>query len=139
MTPRPDRHTGDFVASRTLQVLPWGGLPWSDWCSPGGAGRTGGAEEDGVTYYGSGARGRSSGRKIAVAVLVIIGILAIIAGIVYLTEPAKSLPSILGTITHPASRADAHRTSRGWGALAVGVVLLVAAWFASRMGGSSRR
>ena len=88
---------------------------------------------------GRGARGRSSGRTIAVAVLVIIGILAIIAGIMYLAEPAKSLPSILGTITHPASRADAHRTFRGWTALAAGVICLVAAWFVSRMGKSSRR
>jgi uncharacterized membrane protein HdeD (DUF308 family) len=88
---------------------------------------------------GSGARGRSSGRMIAVAVLVIIAILAIIAGIMYLAEPAKSLPSILGTITHPASRASAHRTFRGWAALAAGVICLVAAWFVSRMGKSSRR
>jgi len=88
---------------------------------------------------GSGARGRSSGRMIAVAVLVIITILAIIAGIMYLAEPAKSLPSILGTITHPASRASAHRTFRGWAALAAGVICLVAAWFVSRMGKSSRR
>ena len=64
--------------------------------------------------HGSRARRRSSGQMIAVAVLVIIGVLAIIVGIIYLTEPAKSLPSILGTITEPASRANAHRSVRGW-------------------------
>jgi uncharacterized membrane protein HdeD (DUF308 family) len=76
--------------------------------------------------------GRSSGQTIAVAVLLIIAVLAIVAGILYLTEPAKSLPSILGTITTPASRADAHRSVRGWAALAVGVICLVAAWIIRR-------
>lgn len=80
----------------------------------------------------SGTRGRSSGQTIAVAVLLIIAVLAIVAGIIYLTEPAKSLPSILGTITTPASRANAHRTTRGWTAIAVGVICLVAAWFVRR-------
>jgi uncharacterized membrane protein HdeD (DUF308 family) len=68
----------------------------------------------------------------AVAVLVIIGVLAIIAGIMCLTEPAKSLPGILGTVTHPASRANAHRSLRGGIALVVGVVCLATAWFAGR-------
>ena len=80
----------------------------------------------------SGTRGRSSGQTIAVAVLLIIAVLAIAAGIIYLTEPAKSLPSILGTITTPASRANAHRSTRGWTAIAVGVICLVAAWFIRR-------
>jgi hypothetical protein len=83
--------------------------------------------------YASRARSRSTGRMIAVAVLVIIAILAIIAAIMYFTEPARSLPSILGTITHPASRASAHRTTRGGIALAVGVVCLAAAGFAGGM------
>jgi hypothetical protein len=85
------------------------------------------------------ARGPSPGRMIIVAVLVVIAVLAIIAAIMYLTEPARSLPGILGTITHPASRADAHRPARGWAALAVGVICLAAAGFASRLGRSSPR
>ncbi len=89
--------------------------------------------------HASRAPGQSPGRMIAVAVLVIIAVLAIIAGIMYLTEPARSLPGILGTITHPASRASAHRTVRGWTALAAGVICLAAAWFASRTGRSSPR
>ncbi len=89
--------------------------------------------------YSSRTRAWSPGRMIAVAVLVIVAILAIIAGILYLTEPAKSLPSILGTITHPASRANAHRNLRGWVALAVGVVCLVVAWFAVRTNKLSAR
>ena len=77
--------------------------------------------------------GRSPGRIILAVVLVIIGILGIIAGILYLTEPAHSLPSVLGTITyngHNHGRAYSHRTLRGAVALAVGVVVLLAGVFA---------
>lgn len=89
--------------------------------------------------YASPARGWSAGRMTAVIILVIIAVVAIIAAILFFTVPAKSLPSVLGTITHPASRASAHRTTRGAVALAVGVVCLVAAGFASRMGRRSAR
>jgi hypothetical protein len=74
-----------------------------------------------------------------VAVLAIIAVLAITAAVMYLTEPARSLPGILGTITHPASRAGAHRSTRGWVALAVGVICLAAAGLVSRLGRSSPR
>jgi hypothetical protein len=84
-------------------------------------------------------RGWSPGRVTTVAVLAIIAVLAVIAAIMYLTEPARSLPGILGTITHPASRADGHRATRGWAALAVGVICLAAAGYASRLGRSSPR
>ena len=89
--------------------------------------------------YASPARGRSAGRMALVVILVIIAVLAIIAAIFYFAEPARSLPSVLGTITHPASRADAHRTTRAWAALAVGVVCLVVAGIASRTGRPSTR
>jgi amino acid permease len=84
-----------------------------------------------VTYETQ-ASGWSSGKMAAVAVLIIIAVLAAVAGVMYLTEPAKSLPSFLGAITHPASRAAAHRSTRGIVAIAVAVVGLVAAWFVSR-------
>jgi hypothetical protein len=73
------------------------------------------------------AGGRSSGKLIVVVVLAVIGVLAIVAGVIYLIEPAKSLPSILGTITHPAARANAHRHTRGAVALVVGALCLAAA------------
>ena len=76
---------------------------------------------------------RSPGRVILAVVLVIIGILGIIAGILYLTEPAHSLPSVLGTIKyngHNHARAYSHRTLRGAVSLAVGVVVLLAGIFA---------
>ena len=82
-------------------------------------------------------QGRSAGKLTAVVILAIIGVLAIIAGIMYFTEPAKSLPSFLGAITSPASRAAAHRSTRGIVALVVGVVLLVAAGLTTRLGRSS--
>lgn len=84
------------------------------------------------------ARSWSPGKTTAVVVLAIIGILAIVAGVMYFTEPAKSLPSFLGTITTPASRAAAHRSTRGIVALVIGVVFLLAAGFTTRLGRSAR-
>ncbi len=75
---------------------------------------------------------------VAITVLAIIGLLAIIAGIMYFAEPAKSLPSILGSISHPASRAAAHRSTRGIVALVVGVVCLIGVWFVNRARTASR-
>lgn len=90
-----------------------------------------------MTYAGQ-ARGWSAGRVVTVVVLAIIAIVAIVAAVLYFTEPAKSLPSVLGTITHPASRASAHRTLRGGITLVVAVVFLVAAVLAGKMGRSAR-
>ncbi|HUZ22418.1 MAG TPA: hypothetical protein VMV07_01490 [Streptosporangiaceae bacterium] len=83
------------------------------------------------------AGGRSSGKTVAVVVLLVIAVLTIVAGVIYLIEPAKSLPSILGTITHPAARADAHRHTRGTVALIVGVLCLAAAALVGLRGKSS--
>jgi hypothetical protein len=83
------------------------------------------------------AHGRSTGKLTAVVILAIIAVLAIIAAIIYFTEPAKSLPSVLGTITSPASRAAAHRSTRGIISLVIGVVFLAAAGLTSRLGRSS--
>jgi hypothetical protein len=89
--------------------------------------------------YASDARGWSAGKIALVAVLAVVGVLVLVAAILFFTEPAKSLPSILhSTITHPAGRANAHRSTRGIVAIAVAVVLLVAAAITGRMGRSSR-
>ena len=82
---------------------------------------------------------RTPGKTIAMAVLVIIAVLAIIAGIMYLIEPAKSLPSVLGTITSPHSRANSPRMLRGAGALVIGVLCLGGAWLVNRGGSTARR
>ena len=81
------------------------------------------------------ASGRSSGKTIITVVLVVIAVLAIVAGIIYFIEPAHSLPSFMGKITHPPhslSRANASRSLRGAGAVVVGVICLVAAFFVNR-------
>jgi uncharacterized membrane protein HdeD (DUF308 family) len=76
---------------------------------------------------------RSTGRTVAAVVLGIIGILLVIAAILYFTTPAHSLPSVLGAIAyngHNHSRAYSHRSLRGIVSIIVGVICLVAAWFA---------
>jgi len=91
-----------------------------------------------MTYESSTGTGRSTGKTAAVAVLVVIAVLALVAGVIYLAEPAKSLPSVMGAIT-TGSRATEHRDLRGWVSIVIAVVLLVAAWFTARMKGSARR
>jgi len=60
-------------------------------------------------------------RTLAAVVLVVIGLIAVVVGVIYLTVEAKSLPSILGQL-HGVT---GHRSARGIAALIVGVVLLV--------------
>ncbi len=61
------------------------------------------------------------GQRLALAgILLILGLLALIAGILYFTVEAKSLPSILGQL-HGYS---GHRSKRGIGAVVIAVVLL---------------
>jgi amino acid permease len=67
-------------------------------------------------------------RTVAAAVLVVIGIVALVVGVIYLTVEAQSLPSILGQL-HGIS---GHRSARGIGAVIVGVVLLVAGFLLAR-------
>jgi amino acid permease len=62
----------------------------------------------------------TSQRALAVALLVAIGLLALAAGVVYLTVEAKSLPSFMGQLHGDT----AHRSLRGIVAIALGVVLL---------------
>jgi hypothetical protein len=89
--------------------------------------------------YANSPRGRSAGSMAAVVILMIVAAVAIIVAVLYFTEPAKSLPSFLGTITHPASRASAHRTTRAEVALAVGVVCLIGAGVATWLGTRSAK
>ena len=62
-------------------------------------------------------------RRVAVAIVVAVGLLALAAGIIYFTVDARSLPSFMGKIAGDS----AHRTLRGIVALVVGVVLLAGA------------
>jgi hypothetical protein len=75
-------------------------------------------------------------------VLTVIAIVLIIAAILYFTQPAHSLPSILGTLKQgphvSAKRADAHRTLRGVVTLIVAVVALGGGVFAFTWKGKER-
>ena len=82
---------------------------------------------------GNTAGGRSTGRVIAAAVLVVVGILLIVATVIYFTTDAKSLPSILGTIKyngHNHTRANSTRPLHGIATLVVGVICFAGAYFA---------
>jgi uncharacterized membrane protein HdeD (DUF308 family) len=57
-------------------------------------------------------------------VLVVLGILAVIAGIIYLVEPVHSLPSFF---PGHASHGQLHHHTRGYIAIAVGIILLIIA------------
>jgi hypothetical protein len=76
---------------------------------------------------------RSAGRTIGAIVLAIIGIIAVVAAVLYFIEPAHSLPSILGSVPyngHDHARAYSHRTLRGVVAIIVAVIALVGSWYA---------
>ena len=57
-------------------------------------------------------------------VLVVLGILAVIAGIIYLAEPIHSLPSFF---PGHAAHGQTHHHIRGYIAIAVGIILLIIA------------
>jgi NADH:ubiquinone oxidoreductase subunit 5 (subunit L)/multisubunit Na+/H+ antiporter MnhA subunit len=62
-------------------------------------------------------------------VLVVLGILAVVVGIVYLVEPIHSLPSFFpGHALHGKS----HHHIRGYIAIVVGVILLILGGIAGR-------
>jgi amino acid permease len=77
--------------------------------------------------------GSSSGRTAAAVVLAIIAIVFIVAGILYLAEPASSLPGFMGHI----SGSNGHHPLRAAGSLIVGVVFAVGAWFALKYKGKA--
>jgi drug/metabolite transporter (DMT)-like permease len=81
------------------------------------------------------ASGRSSGKTIIAIVLVVLGILFVVAAIIFFIEPAHSLPSFMGKITHPPAtihRANGTRPLHGAAALVAAIVCFVAAFFVNR-------
>ena len=81
------------------------------------------------------AAGKSSGKTIIAIVLVVLAVLFVIAAIIFFIEPAHSLPSFMGKITHPPaslSRANATRPLHGAAAIVAAIVCLVAAFFVNR-------
>jgi NADH:ubiquinone oxidoreductase subunit 5 (subunit L)/multisubunit Na+/H+ antiporter MnhA subunit len=70
--------------------------------------------------------------RLVMVVLVVLGILAVVVGIIYLVEPIHSLPSFF---PGSASHGQVHHHVRGYVAIVVGIILLIIA----AVGGRSRR
>ncbi|HWF25454.1 MAG TPA: hypothetical protein VG275_08410 [Solirubrobacteraceae bacterium] len=62
-----------------------------------------------------------SPQRILAGVVIIVGIVALVVGVIYFTVDAKSLPSVLGQLHGYTG----HRTKRGIAAVIVGGVLVV--------------
>ena len=75
----------------------------------------------------SGSVERSSGRTILAVILGIIALLFIVAAIIYVAEPAKSLPSF---IPGHIAGSTGHHPLRAAGSFVIGIVFAVGAWFA---------
>lgn len=75
----------------------------------------------------------SSGRTASAVVLAVIAVIFIVAGIIYLTMPASSLPGFMGHVAHSSG----HHPLRAAGSLIVGVVFAVGAWFALKYKGKA--
>lgn len=74
--------------------------------------------------------------RFLVIILVVLGVLAIVAGVIYFVEPAKSLPAFFpGHAPHLKGR----RTTRGLAGIIAGVVLLIIASIIARSGRRSSR
>jgi hypothetical protein len=67
--------------------------------------------------------------RLVAVVLVVVGILAIVAGIIYLVEPIHSLPSFF---PGHAAHGNTHHHIRGYIAIIVGIILLIIAVVAGR-------
>jgi hypothetical protein len=75
----------------------------------------------------SGSVARSSGRTMLAVILGIIALLFIVVAIIYVAEPAKSLPSF---IPGHIATSTGHHPLKATGSLVVGIVFAVGAWFA---------
>jgi hypothetical protein len=77
--------------------------------------------------------GSDAGRIIAAVILGVIALVFIVAGIIYLAEPAGSLPGFMGYMKHSTG----HHPLRAAGCLIVGAVFAVGAWFALKYRGKT--
>ena len=74
----------------------------------------------------SGSAERSPGRTILAVILGIIALVFIAIAVIYIAEPARSLPSFIpGHV-----KSSGHHPLRAAGSLVVGIVFAVGAWFA---------
>ena len=70
---------------------------------------------------------RSSGKTILAVILGIIALVFIVVAVIYLAEPAKSLPSF---IPGHIAGSTGHHPLKATGSLVVGIIFAVGAWFA---------
>ena len=75
----------------------------------------------------SGSSSRSSGRTILAVILGVIALVFIVVAVIYLVEPAKSLPSF---IPGHIAGSTGHHPLKATGCIVVGIVFAVGAWFA---------
>ena len=73
------------------------------------------------------AEGSSSGKTILAGILGIIALVFIVVAVIYLAEPAKSLPSF---IPGHIAGSTGHHPLKATGSLVVGIIFAVGAWFA---------
>jgi len=75
----------------------------------------------------SGSSARSQGRTILAVILGIIALVFVVVAVIYLAEPAKSLPSF---IPGHIAGSSGHHPLKATGCIVVGIVFAVGAWFA---------
>ncbi len=75
----------------------------------------------------SGSVERSPGRTILAVVCGIIALIGIVVAIIYLVEPAKSLPSF---VPGHIAGSTGHHPLKATGSLVLGIAFAVGAWFA---------
>ncbi|HKA95493.1 MAG TPA: hypothetical protein VKD66_04440 [Streptosporangiaceae bacterium] len=76
--------------------------------------------------------GGSPSRRALAVILAIVGVLAIIAGILYVAGAANSLHFMVGSVH------KGHHLVRAAVSFVVGAALLIGAWFIARTGSNSR-
>ncbi len=70
-------------------------------------------------------------RRVLALILVIVGIAAVVAGVLYLTQPAHSLPTFFpGYAAHTVGK----HTKRGYAGIALGAVLVIVAFVVALTG-----
>jgi hypothetical protein len=75
-------------------------------------------------------------RRVLAIILLIVGVAAIAAGVVYLTQPAHSLPTFFpGYAAHVVGK----HTKRGYAGIALGVLLVIIAFVLALTGPRPRR
>jgi len=75
----------------------------------------------------SGSVERSSGRTILAVILGIIALVFIVVAVIYIVEPAESLPSF---VPGHIAGSTGHHPLKATGSLVVGIIFAVGAWFA---------